>query len=130
MLLLMSCCRDNSEVRDALVARHKVMMERHRVRYMVPGKDILKGAMACERSMMDTKMIKNRFLDILKNHAGCVGNEKEVAQDEKADRIQVSVRKICYRQSLFFKTVMKASRVYKESFYFEFTFEPLHTQYL
>lgn len=73
--------------------RHGVAVKRSFARCIVPGEENFSSEGASERSERDTRMIKSRFLEKLRNDRESVKDGNEVVQEEDRGRGQEFFRK-------------------------------------
>lgn len=111
--------------------RHGAALNRLCAGRMVSGEDIISGEMDGERSVKDTKMIKNRFLEIPRNNIWSAMNVDKVPQEKK-----LKCDKEFFRKSSlllwpsFLEKFLKSHRVQSVKSYSVFTFEPLRKLHL
>lgn len=110
--------------------RHVAAVKRCCSRGMVTGEDILRVEMTGERSVRDTKMIRNRFLKVPKNSIWSIEDENEVAQEEERNCDQGLIRNhFLSSWPSFLKTFVKAQGVQGVRSYSQVTYKLSHIPY-
>lgn len=81
-LWILYCC-DIRRVKDITAVCYDVVVKGTRVSYMVTADKIISGKLTGERLNRNTKMVRNRFLEISTNKTGIVKNGNEGSLEEK-----------------------------------------------
>lgn len=87
---------DITEAKHVSAERHDVLLNRYSFRDILAGEDMISGELAGERSMGETKIVRNRFLEIGTSNTMSAEDRNKADLEDKVDYGQELLKKLFY----------------------------------